>query len=267
MVVFFTSCIYAQRKPKIKGNKSVVEVNETLPPFSAIQLNDDLEVVLKKSNEEGYSIEADDNLIDVLKFKVEGGTLFVSSFYKITGKKKLDITINYRELESITMENGKIHTEDVISSDALNIALSGPSRLELNANTTVTHLVMEEISSGDFNLASDSLRIELRDRIDARIYVVGENTHVSMVKNATARLEGTTDLLETALYGSSNLKAERCEATHVKAFLEESSNANIHAITHFELAAKGAARANLYGTPKIEIVEFLGSAKLHKQSD
>ncbi len=266
-LIMFTGFVHAQRKPKIKGNRSIVQVNENLPPFNAIQLIDDLEIVLKKSFEEGYTIEADDNLIDVLKFEVKGGTLFISSFYKITAKKKLEIIINYRELESITMENGKMNSDDVISSDELHIKTSGPSRLELNANATITHLAMEGISSGDFNFASDSIAVQLTDRIDARIYVVGESTHVSMQKNATARLEGTTDSLQLMLNGNANLKAERCEATLVKAILEESSDANIYAITDFELSSKGSSRVNLYGNPNIKISEFLDTSKLHKALD
>ncbi len=266
-LVMFTGFVHAQRKPKIKGNRSVVQVNEDLPPFNAIRLIDDLEIILKKSFDEGYMVEADDNLIDVLKFEVDDGTLLISSFYKITAKKKLEITINYKELESITMENGKINTHDVISSDELSIKTSGPSRLELNANATITHLAMEGISSGDFNFASDSIDVQLKDRIDARIYVVGESTHVSMQKNATARLEGTTDSLQVTLYGNANLKAERCEATTVKAFLEESSNANIYAITNFELSSRGSSRVDLYGNPKIRISEFLDTSKLHKAVD
>lgn len=267
ILVVFTGFVHAQRKPKIKGNRSVVQVNENLPPFHSIRLVDDLEIVLKKSPEEGYTLEADDNLIDVLKFEVEDGTLLISSFYKITAKKKLEITINYKELESITMENGKVNTNEVISSDELSINTSGPSRLELNANATITHLAMEGISSGDFNFAGDSIEIQLKDRIDARIYVVSESTQVSMEENATARLEGATESLEINLNGNANLKAERCEATRVKAFLEESSDANIYAVTNFDLSSKGSSRVNLYGNPTIRISEFLDTSKLHKALD
>lgn len=160
LLVCFQS--FSQRKPKIKGNKSVIEVREGLPSYKAIELIDDLEIVLQKGANEGYTINADDNLIDVLKFKVEDSTLFISSFYKITSKKKLDITINYIELESITMRDGKINMKDVISSDELHVNTYGPSRLELNATAPVMNINMEGMSSGDFNLASDSLNITLR---------------------------------------------------------------------------------------------------------
>ena len=79
---------YAQRKPKIKGNRNVVEVKEDLPSFNAIRLDDNLEVYLQEGAAEGYVVEADDNLLDILKFRVVDGTLNISSFYNIRSRKK-----------------------------------------------------------------------------------------------------------------------------------------------------------------------------------
>ena len=90
LALVFCFQAFAQRKPKIKGNKKVVEVVEELPPFNAIELNDDLKIFLEKSSSEAFIIKADDNLIDVLKFKVVDSTLIITSFYKIISKKKLD---------------------------------------------------------------------------------------------------------------------------------------------------------------------------------
>ena len=65
-----TVAVHAQRKPKIKGNKEVTTVREELPPFTAIELTDDLEIYLEKASSPGYTIIADDNLIDIFKFDV-----------------------------------------------------------------------------------------------------------------------------------------------------------------------------------------------------
>ncbi len=256
---------YSQRKPKIKGNKSVVEVREDLPAYNAIELIDDLEIVLQKGTEEGYTINADDNLIDVLKFKVVDSTLVISSFYKIISKKKLDITVNYTELESITMRDGKINMKDVISSDALVVNTFGPSRLELNATATVMKINMEGMSSGDFNLASDSLNITLKDRIDVRIYAVGASNSIEMHKNASAKMEGSADVFNVSLYGNSNLKASKLEAIKIIANLEESPNARLNALEHIELSSNGTSKTYLYGNAKIVIHDFLDTSQLHKE--
>ena len=259
--------LQAQRKPKIKGNKNVVEVREDLAPFKGIELLDDLDIVLQKSNQSGYSLELDDNLVDVLKFKVEDSILKISSFYNITSKKKLDITIYFEELSSLSMMNGKITMADVIAADRLKVTIKGTSRLELNATADIIDITMEEISSGDFNLASDSLNLILKDRIDVKVYATGANSSVYMYKNASAKLEGTTDRLQAKLYGNTSLKAERLEANSVVLLSEDSPSAEIRAINDFQLSSKGAAKTGLYGNPKITITEFLDTSQLDKEKD
>lgn len=263
LVLCFQS--YAQRKPKIKGNKSVIDIHEDLPPFNAIALNDDLEILLQKSSSEGYSITADDNLIDVLKFKVEDSTLIISAFYKIISKKKLDITVSYSELNTITLRDGKVNMSDVISSDELTVNTFGAARLELNANAAIMNINMEGISSGDFNLVSDSLNITLKDRIDARIYSVGVVNTIFMYRNSSAKMEGTADNFQANLFDNANLKAEKLEAATVHAALEESSNAWLYAIDNLELSSKGSAKTYFYGDGKITLLEFLDTSVLHKE--
>ena len=239
LICFQTS---AQRKPKIKGNKNVIEVREDLPFFKAIELVDDLELVLQKGTSEGYTIEADDNLIDVLKFKVVDSTLIISSFYKITSKKQLDISISYIGLESITMHDGKINMKDVISSDRFLVNTFGASRLELNATAPIIQINMEGMSSGDFNLASDSLNIALKDRVNGHIYAVGVSNAIQMFKNASAKIEGSADVLDVELFENSNLKAEKMEATKIVAYLEGSADAKLKAIEHIGLSSRGSSK-------------------------
>ncbi|TDS19191.1 putative autotransporter adhesin-like protein [Maribacter caenipelagi] len=256
---------YSQRKPKIKGNKNVVEVREDLEPFTAIELADDLDIVIQKATSEGYALELDDNLLDVLKFKVDDETLKISSFYNITSKKKLEITIFFQELSSIKMMNGKISMKDVISTDRLRVQTFGTSRLELNATADIMDITMEEISSGDFNLASDSLNITLKDRIDVKLYTTGASNNVYMYKNASAKVEGTADFLMAKLYGNSSLKASDLQANDVLLVTEDSPDIEVRALNTLQLSSKGGTRTKLYGEPQITILDFLDTSRLEKE--
>jgi hypothetical protein len=267
LLIFLGLQTFAQRKPKIKGNKNVVEVREDLPAFNAIELSDDLEIVLQKSSNEGYVLETDDNLIDVLKFKVTDSTLVISSFYNITAKKKLNITIFYTELDALTMRNGEISMKDVISTDKLDVNTYGTSRLELNATADIININMEEISSGDFNLASDSLNLTLKDRIDVKIYATGAKNTLYMYKNASAKMEGSADFFMAKLYGDSSLKAEKLETTKTVLISEDSPKAQINVLEDFQLSSRGSSRTSLYGNPKITILDFLDTSQLNKETD
>jgi len=258
---------FSQRKPKIKGNKNVIEVREDLESFTAIELADDLDITIQKSSQEGYELEVDDNLIDVLKFTVEDGILKISSFYNITSKRKLDITIFFQELNSISMLNGKISMKDVISTDRLTVRTSGAARLELNATADIIDITMEEISSGDFNLASDSLNLNLKDRIDVKLYTTGAKNSLYMYKNASAKVEGTADILMAKLYGNSSLKASGLQSNEVLLIAEDSPDAEIRALNTFQLSSKGAAKTKLYGDAKITISDFLDTSRLEKEKN
>ncbi|MDC6387343.1 DUF2807 domain-containing protein [Maribacter sp. PR1] len=267
LTLIFGLQTYAQRKPKIKGNKNVVEVRENLPVFNAIQLEDDLEIVLQKASNEGYALEIDDNLIDVLKFKVEDNTLVISSFYNITSKRKLEITVFYNELTSITMNNGEISMKDVISGERLDVLTKGTSRLELNATADIININMEEISSGDFNVASDSLIMTFKDRIDVKVYSTGATNNLFMYENASAKLEGIADSFTAKLYGKSSLKGEMLEAKKTMLILEDSPDARVNVLEDFQLSSRGSSKTSLYGNPKITILDFLDNSQLDKENN
>ncbi len=262
-----TAIITAQRKPRIKGNRAVVEVRQSLPAFHAITLLDDLDISLEEAAEPGYVIEADDNLIDVLKFEVSSDTLYVRSFYNIAAKKKLDIRILYTELNAITLKEGRMESKDIISSENLAIRTSGITKLQLNTRSTHLHLHMDGQSSGDFNLECDSVKVVLKDRSDARIYLSSDHLDINMNGNSDAFLEGNTTTMELDIKNGSDLKAERTAAGTVKATLDDTASAHLRPTESLELTSRGSANTYLYGDGQITITEFRDTSKLYKRTD
>ncbi len=265
LIALSTTAIYSQRKPKIKGSKNVIEVTENLPAFNAIELTDDIDITLRKGRSEGYSLSADDNLIDVLKFEVQDSTLVISSFYKITSKKKLDITIDYFEINKINMVAGRIRMEDQIDVEELMVHTSGNAKLELNANASTIDITMMGNSSGDFNLDADDMSIKVSDRIDVRIIAICDTNIIDLQGNATVKMDGNSENFGITQTGSSNLKASKHKAQTVSANLEGSANARVYANELLELSSKGSSKTYLYGNGRIEIQEFLDTSELHKQ--
>ena len=266
LIVFACCCqVTAQRKPKIKGNKSVVDYQENLPAFNAIELKDDLEINLQNSAEEGFSITADDNLIDVLKFSVQDSILVISSFYNITSKKKLDITVHYNYLNEITLYDGRVNMDGVINTDELHVNTYDSAKLQLNADADLISVNMEGNSSGDFNLSGGELNFVLKDRIDVRIYTVGTINNVKMYKNASVKMEGTADELHANLFESSSFKGQKLETHKVYLTAEDSSKGDVYALETLELSSTGSSETHLYGSPQITIHEFEGTPELHKE--
>jgi len=263
--LLFCFQLSAQRKPKIKGSRIVTDVQENLPPFKAIELNDDLEVRLRKAPQEGYAITADDNLIDVLKFKVEDSILTISSFYNITAKKKLDITVNYSDIDVLTLRDGDIRMDGAISTDVLKVYVLESAKLQLNAEASRMDIHMEGSSSGDFTLKGEELNFVLKDRADASIYAVSDTSNLKMYKNASAKLEGTVRDFTINLFENSNLRGKGLESEKVVVNLQDSSSAEVNAKSTVELTSSGSSKTYVYGDGKIELIEFLDTSELHKE--
>ena len=267
LLIIGCASVYAQRKPKIKGNKSVIEVSEELPDFNRIELKDDLEIFLKKSIDPGYSITADDNLIDVLKFEVVDSTLFISSFYQITGKKALGITIHFTELVEVVLHDGHIFSNDLISSDVFTLHSYGFSRTELQLSTSLARIELVGNSKSTLNIDSEQSEMLLKDKAQAEIYSNGHNNALELNDDSLAQFEGTVDSLQIRMTGTTKLRASKMESNTVEANISEGSNARVRAMEKLELDSSGTAKLFLFGDPEIEIRQFLDSSELHKQSE
>jgi hypothetical protein len=259
--------LVSQRRPKIKGNRSVTEVSEVLPPFNAIELSDKLDIELKKSFGEGYEIIADDNLVDVLKFEVLDSTLVISSFYDIISKKKLEIVVNVRELKAITVKEGKVFSEAMIEFDEMYLNTFGNAELDIDASGFMANVNAEDNSSINLNLDVDSLNVSMKHKTDGVIYAVSGVKNIDLADNASLTLEGTTEALQVDMVANTKLKADKLEAATVYLSNQESGFARVNAFQTFNLKSTGNSRTHLYGNPKITIEEFLDASQLLKKVD
>lgn len=256
-----------QRKPRIKGNRQVTEVSQSLPPFTHLRLADDLEVHLQRGDSEGYRLEMDENLVDVLRFDVADGTLTVASFYTITGSKKLSITILYRELASVQADAGSLISEEVLVGDLLSVSATQAASLQLRLRASLLNLKMEGNSRADLNAEADSLHIELGDQVDANLYTANQGMNLELNGHASLVLEGVSAAASVKLSDYANLRAEGLIATRLQAQLEASAVGRLRADSEFLLDASGGSRTYLYGQPHVSITRFADRAELHKEPE
>ena len=265
MLLLLPIVLLAQRRPKIKGNRAVTEVVQELPPFNAINLLDNLKITLNKSNEESVYILADDNLIDVLKFKVEDNVLQISSFYDITSKKKLDIIVNFKDLISVNAQSGKLESEDIISADKFTINASGDADLVLRADAFEVGVKANDNSNLELNLQVDSLFTKVKDKSKAAIFMANGTAMVKVEDTSDLILEGTSQQLQASVMGNSKLKAQKLETTTVDVAVEGNSVARVFVTNQLTLNAIGDSKTYLYGDPQITIQKFANTTQLIKK--
>lgn len=256
---------FAQKKPKIKGSKTVIEVTNDLAPYNGIKVADNLRLELKKARENSYTFIGDDNLLDVLKFEVIDSVLEISSFYRIASKKKLELIVNYVNLNSITMLDGRIDMKDIVTTDYLDINLQEGSKLNLNALATSVGISMSGSSNAELNVDCDDVSVSLDQKSNLGLYLVTKSAKLTMHGSADAKLQGAVTDFNIDLFGNSQLRADGLKSTNVSLNLDESPDAKIFVSENLELSSKGGSRTYLYGTPKITIVDFLNASQLIKK--
>ncbi len=267
LVFMMVTGVYAQRKPRLKGNREVTMVTDALPPFSRLELADDLAIVLKRSAEESFTITADDNLVDVIKFKVNNGTLVISSFYEITSRKELNIVVTFSQLEMITVKEGRVETAEGerINTDALQIETYGNSRVRLDGDVGTLSVEMRDNSKGEYTMTSDSLSVKMGQKSDAQLYVNAFSGSVDIQDNTLLQLEGTSGSLDLKVRGNGKLRGQDFEVDDLTAGISDSGDARIFARNRLQIGLTGNARCYLFSEPEITLTAFKDNAEFFKR--
>jgi hypothetical protein len=266
LLLLGTQVVKAQKKPKIKGNRIVVPYNASLDAFHTIILNEDLKINVVAADSSSVAILADDNLPPVFKFLVKDSVLIISTYYTITASKQLDITLFTPTLDSISMVSGEIGITLDPRFKSVKAYASGGTNLSVAGNIAYLSLSLDEKAFAVVNGVFDVFSLKMKDRAVATIYAdVSENAQLQLSDKAGVKWGGTVAHLSAALLGSTNLDALELEATEAVVNASGSAKTELYVISHLTYFAKEESQLDLYGLPKIDLLEFSGTAQLKKK--
>jgi len=134
LLVTTTSCFM----DGTKGDRNVVTDQRNISSdFSAIDANQGIEVYLTIGNNVSLTVEADENLHDIIVTEVKDGTLHIYSEKNIWSAKARKVYITARSINEISVSSGaEVISENTINSEDFKIrATSGSdARLQLNVD-------------------------------------------------------------------------------------------------------------------------------------
>ena len=146
VALLVTQLSLSQKKEKIKGSKIVTVAVKEINSFENIEINDNFEVFLVKSENHSLEIEADDNLHDIINFEVAGNTLRVTALKLPSNYKKFTIKINYSDsLKLVTARNdAQIKAITDLELDKITIKNYDSSKSFLNVKSNYFALVLDD---------------------------------------------------------------------------------------------------------------------------
>jgi putative autotransporter adhesin-like protein len=267
IALVLTSVCFAQKKEKIKGSKIVTVTQKDVESFDNLEIEDNLEIFIIKGDKQSIEIEADDNLHDVLKYEMVGTTLRLSSTKDVTGAKKFSVRVTYNDnLKLITVKSeAQLNSLADLQGDNITVKNYDYSKSYLNVKATHFTLIMNDKSKAELNAKSESVTLELSKSAEIKALVTTQNLKMDLYQKATATIEGDAAIAKLRLDNNTNLTAKKLTASDMDLVTESYSNASVTAAKTISITATGKSEIQLYGAPKINMINFADNATLYKK--
>jgi Putative auto-transporter adhesin, head GIN domain len=259
---------FAQKKEKVKGSKIVKSEQKQIESFESLEVEDNLEVFLVKGNECGLEIEADDNLIEFVEFKLAGNNLRISTTRDISSYKKLSVRVTYTDKFNMVIAKDETNVtalSDVVL-DNVTFKTYDYSKLFLNANTKNFTLMANDKSKVELNLKSVKTSIDLSKSAYLKALISSSEMKFDLYQKSSAEVEGDVIELKLRLDNNTDFIGSKLTAKNVLLETGGYSKSSINISNIATIDASGNSEIQLYGEPiKIEMKRFSDSAELRKK--
>lgn len=257
----------AQKKPKIKGDKNVIEINNIIKEgFNKIVIDDGLEVKFIPSQTSFYRLETDANIAVGMNFKVVDSVLQIYSENRIASSKKLNIEVSAGNIEAITLKNdASIESKRVLESKTMILTAGGSSKFDLNIDSKSVGIVLSGNAGGRLKIKSDSTYINMSDRTDLKGDLVAKEVSISLADNAELKLDGTSDTAKFNVSGGSGLKLDDLKVDSASLNASGNTDVYINIVKELDVYAKDKSKIYIYGEPKMNVSGLVDDAKIEKR--
>lgn len=267
LALAITSVTVAQKKEKIKGSKIVTVTQKEVESFDNLEIDDNLEIFIIKGDKQSIEIEADDNLHDVLKYEMVGSSLRLSSSKEVTGAKKFSVRVTYTDnLKLITVRSeAQLNSLADLQGDNITVKNYDYSKSYLNVKAAHFTLIMNDKSKAELNAKSESVTLELSKNAEIKALVATQNLKMDLYQKTSATIEGDAAMAKIRLDNNSNLTAKKLAAIDMELVSEAYSNVSVNAAKTISITATGKSEIQLFGAPKINMINFADNATLYKK--
>ena len=189
------------------GNGKVVKQERKVEAFDAIDVSGAFDVLLSQGATQSVFVEADENLMPIIKTEVVGGTLRIENKKPIHDSKCLKIYITVPELKKIEISGAvDIETQTKFTETELRIEISGATDAKLDL--AVQKLIVS--SSGGCKLTVTGMANNFTLDASGAVNVYAYNL---LCENVSIDISGAGDAEVNA---SKEIKADISGAANVK---------------------------------------------------
>jgi hypothetical protein len=227
VLVTLTSCDFDYRV--VEGSGNMVKRNLDINDFSGVKAAGPIDIEVKQASDYKVSIEADDNIIDLIIIRKEGNSLLVKlkDHIHIKNSSNIKVAVELPNLKSVDVAgSGNIRSVGTIeNSDKIDVAIAGSGDVYLEVRTP---LVSSSVAGAGKSL-----------------------------------IKGETKKLDVDIAGSGDVDASGLKSEEVDVNIGGSGNVKVFASLKLDVSIAGSGDVVYYGSPEIT-KSVVGSGNIRK---
>ena len=197
---------------RIEGNNNVISIDRDIDEnFTKVRVSTGIELIIDQGSEVSLTVEADENLHDIIITEVEDGKLKIYTEKNIwkSASKKVYLTVN--TLEELKASSGSsIKTSTVLN--ATNLTVGSSSGASVNLDIKAVNLSSKTSSGASANLDVNATN------------VVSDSS-----SGSTMKIKGETSTHETNASSGSSINAYRLVSKNVTAKVSSGASISVYA--------------------------------------
>ena len=233
----------------IDGNGHLTTEDRVISGFSGVEVNGSFDVYVDTSMETSLLIEADENLLDLIKTQVRGNNLVIDTYRDrcLRSSHGIKIFVKTPNIDELILRgSGTIDCNDFESTE-LKVQIEGSGDINLN---------YAKIDEGNFEISGSGSITGTVDTYSANIEVSG---------SGEIHLDGTAHVAEMVITGSGNIKASDFQTDDCTVKITGSGDASVYASNLVDARITGSGTVYYYGNPDNVVKEITGSGKVIKR--
>ena len=163
----FASCV--------KGSGNLASETRDVDSFSGVDVSGVFQVEIVAQKDFGIEIEADDNLLSLIKTEVRGGVLRIETEKRVSASNPLKVRISAPDIESIEASGASRVSLADVKNDELRVDTSGASKVSINGETANLTIEVSGASSIDAeNLKAENATVDASGASHVSVFAVSD---------------------------------------------------------------------------------------------
>jgi hypothetical protein len=211
----------------VHGSGRVISETRNVAEFRGISVGGSANLYITQGPAQSLRIEAEDNILPILRTKVEGSTLVIENNRCIQNHRPINIYATMQDVRELEiLGSGKIIGETKITTNKLDINISGSGKADLEVDAQ-----------------------KLRTRISG---------------SGDMAFSGKVTYFDVIVSGSGNIKARHLETNSSSITVSGAGDCVVSVKDELDVTISGSGRVEYYGEPLKVLSNVSGSGKLIK---